>query len=261
MNITRLWITIKKEAELQIKSEPSLSLLLHKAILNAKNFQESLSIILSNKLANNTVDEMSMLKIIQSVFEQDVQIVESAGIDLQATKSRDPAIDKYSIPLLFLKGYHALQSYRVAHYLWMQKRTYLALYLQSTISQSFNVDIHPAAYIGRGILIDHATSLVIGETAVIEDNVSLLHEVTLGGTGKDHIDRHPKVRAGALIGAGAKILGNIEIGMCSKIGAGSVVLDNVPPHTTVVGVPAKIVGKVSENTPSTKMNHIIRACD
>ena len=165
----------------------------------------------------------------------------------------------FSNIFLFLKGFHAIQSYRVAHYYWTTGRESLALFLQGRISQVLAVDIHPAARIGRGILIDHATSVVIGETAVVEDNVSMLHEVTLGGTGKETGDRHPKVRRGVLIAAGAKILGNIEIGEGAKIGAGSVVLDDVPPHTTAVGVPARIVGRPETEQPALDMDHYIFA--
>jgi serine O-acetyltransferase len=170
---------------------------------------------------------------------------------------RDAACNKYSTPLLYFKGYQAIQAYRVAHYYWKRDRHDLALFLQSRISEVFGVDIHPAARIGRGILLDHATSVVIGETAVVEDNVSMLHEVTLGGTGKETGDRHPKVRQGVLIAAGAKILGNVEIGEGAKVGCGAVVLENVAPHTTVVGVPARPVGITLSHSPALDMDHRI----
>jgi serine O-acetyltransferase len=159
------------------------------------------------------------------------------------------------MPFLFFKGYHALQSYRAAHWLWQQGRECLALFLQNRISQVFDVDIHPGARIGRGVMIDHATGVVIGETVVLEDNVSMLHGVTLGGSGCGKGDRHPKIRAGVLIGVGAKILGNIEIGEGAKIGAGSVVLDAVAAHTTVAGVPAKLIGRPRGDEPSRDMDH------
>lgn len=175
-------------------------------------------------------------------------------MDLSAVRLRDPAVDKYSTPLLYLKGFHALQAYRIGHWLWGEGRKALAVYLQNQISVSFGVDIHPAAQIGCGIMLDHATGIVIGETAIVENDVSILQSVTLGGTGKTCGDRHPKVREGVMIGAGAKILGNIEIGRGAKIGAGSVVLHPVPPHTTVAGVPARIVGKPTSDKPSLEMD-------
>jgi len=170
---------------------------------------------------------------------------------------RDPACDRYSLPFLYYKGYQGLQMHRIGHYLWRRRRRELARYLQSRISEVFAIDIHPAARIGVGILIDHATSLVIGETAVVGDNVSMLHEVTLGGTGKDSGDRHPKVGNGVLIGAGAKILGNVRIGAGAKVGAGSVVLDHVPAHCTVAGVPARPVGPCNSEQPALKMDHTL----
>jgi serine O-acetyltransferase len=192
-------------------------------------------------------------EVIDEAFLSDPNIIESAMMDILAVQERDPAVEEYSIPLLYLKGFHALQIHRVAHWLWKQKRIPLALYLQNRSSVIFGVDVHPAATIGKGIMFDHATGVVVGETAVIEDNVSLLQGVTLGGTGKQSGDRHPKIRQGVMIGAGAKVLGNIEIGMGAKVGAGSVVLESVPAHTTVAGVPAKIVGRPSCDMPSLSM--------
>ena len=179
---------------------------------------------------------------------------EGATADICAVKERDPAVRYYSTPLLYLKGFHALQGYRVAHWLWQQGRHSLAVFLQNQISVVFSVDVHPAAQIGRGIMFDHATGIIIGETAVVEDDVSILQNVTLGGTGKEHGDRHPKIREGVMIGAGAKVLGNIEVGRGAKIGAGSVVLQPVPPHTTVAGVPAHEVGHPDCDKPSLDMN-------
>jgi serine O-acetyltransferase len=169
-------------------------------------------------------------------------------------KERDPAVCCYLVPLLYMKGLHALMGYRVAHWLWKEDRRFLALHLQSRISEVLGVDIHPAAKIGKGVLIDHATSVVIGETAVVEDNVSMLHEVTLGGTGKDTGDRHPKVRRNLLIGPGAKVLGNLEIGEGAKIGAGCVVLTDIPGHSTFAGVPAVLVGRPQPAEPALEMN-------
>ena len=180
-------------------------------------------------------------------------------VDIQAYYDRDPACDRFIMPVLYFKGFHAIQTHRLAHWLWNQGRKDFALYLQSRSSSVFQTDINPAARIGKGIFIDHATGLVVGETAVIEDDVSILHGVTLGGTGKAGGDRHPKIRYGVLIGAGAKILGNIEIGYCSRIAAGSVVLKAVPPKTTVAGVPAKVVGEAGCSEPSRIMDQVIGA--
>jgi len=175
--------------------------------------------------------------------------------DLSAVVERDPAARGVAQPFLYYKGFHALEAYRVAHWLWINARNALALHLQNRISEVLAVDIHPAARIGKGILIDHATSVIIGETAVVGDDVSMLHEVTLGGTGKESGDRHPKVGNGVLIGAGAKILGNIRIGDGSKIAAGSVVLKDVPSYSTVAGIPARVVGKLTTVTPAHAMDH------
>ena len=170
-------------------------------------------------------------------------IVAATAADLLAIRDRDPSCEDLLTPFLFFKGFQALQAHRVSHWLWMGGRIHLARHMQSRISEVFAADFHPAATVGRGIMIDHGTSLVIGETAVVEDDVSMLQEVTLGGTGKAGGDRHPKVGRGVLIGAGAKILGNIRIGEGAKVGAGSIVLDDVAPFTTVVGVPAKPVAR------------------
>ena len=184
--------------------------------------------------------------------------------DLTAFCERDPACDRYSLPLLYLKGFLGLQSYRIAHWLWQRGRSELALYIQGRVSEVFGMDIHPAADIGKGIMIDHATSVVVGETAVVKDNVSMLHEVTLGGTGKDSGDRHPKVMCGVLLGAGAKVLGNVTIGQGAKIAAGSVVLTDVPAHQTYAGIPAKATGEVldsaSGHEPAFDMDHSL-CCD
>lgn len=196
-------------------------------------------------------------EVIEDAFSNDPEILNAAMADIIAVQERDPAVGDFSTPLLYLKGFHALQVHRIANWLWKQNRRPLALYLQNRSSELFAVDVHPAATIGKGIMFDHATGVVIGETAVIEDNVSLLQGVTLGGTGKNCGDRHPKIRQGVMIGAGAKVLGNIEVGVGAKIGAGSVVLEAVPEHTTVAGVPAKIVGHPSCAMPSLSMDQDI----
>jgi serine O-acetyltransferase len=177
--------------------------------------------------------------------------------DIIATLDRDPAAERFLEPLLYFKGFHAIQAHRLAHWLWSKGRKDFAYYLQSRSSAAFQTDIHPAARIGRGIFLDHATGLVVGETAVIEDDVSMLHSVTLGGTGKEHGDRHPKIRRGVLIGAGAKILGNIEVGHCARIAAGSVVVRSVPNNVTVAGVPAKVVGEAGCPEPSRHMDQML----
>lgn len=253
----RIWSTLRKEVEEDAEREPILASFLHAVVLNHKTFEEALSFHLASKLASPTLHSIVLRDVIHDAHREDPEISHAGIVDLKAVKERDPACRGYSTPFLYFKGYHALQSYRIAHHLWKQGRTALALQLQSRISEVFGVDIHPAARIGKGILMDHATGIVIGETAVVEDDVSMLHGVTLGGTGKEVGDRHPKVRRGVLIGAGAIILGNIEIGEGAKVGGGSVVLHPVPPHTTVVGVPARVVGKTSVPAPAKVMDHRI----
>lgn len=249
-----IWATIRQEVAREVEREPILAGFLHATILNHARLEDALSFHLAGKLATLSLSAMLIRELIDETFEASPSIVEATRCDLQAIRDRDPASHSYLEPFLYFKGFHALQSYRVAHWLWQQDRRTLAIHLQNRISEVFGVDIHPAARLGTGILIDHGTGVVIGETAVVEDNVSLLHEVTLGGTGKALGDRHPKVRRGVLIGAGAKILGNVEIGEGAKIGAGSVVLDDVPSHRTVAGVPAEIVGTPEVEEPALDMN-------
>lgn len=249
-----IWNEIRRETELSIRGEPLLASFLHSVVLRHDTLEESLSLHLAQKLGSATLGEIVLNEILREGFISSPTIGAAIRSDLQAIRERDPACDRYSLPLLYFKGFHAIQSHRVAHYLWQLGRRELSLYLQNRCSEVFAVDIHPAARIGSGILIDHATSLVIGETAVVGDNVSMLHEVTLGGTGKDCGDRHPKIGHGVLIGAGAKILGNVRVGDCAKIAAGSVVLEDVPAHCTVAGVPAKRVGTCGDE-PSRGMDH------
>jgi len=244
--ITNLWATIREEAWASSANEPVLASFFHSTILNHKNLSSALSYQLANRLDSHTMPAILVREVIDEAFLNDSSILESALADIVAIKDRDPAVEEYSIPLLYLKGFHALQIHRIAHWLWKRNRLALALYLQNRSSVIFGVDIHPAAVIGQGIMLDHAT-------AIIEDNVSLLQGVTLGGTGKEGGDRHPKIRQGVMIGAGAKVLGNIEIGVGAKVGAGSVVLEAVPEHTTVAGVPAKVVGRPSCQMPSLSM--------
>ena len=254
-SVDQIWDSIRKEVTWEVSREPMLASFLHAIVLKHSRLEDALSFHLADKLASSTLPSMLIREVIDEALAEDPKIGKAVRADIQAVRDRDPAAENYSDPLLYSKGLHALQSFRIAHWLWQQGRRPLALHLQNRISEVFGIDIHPAATIGRGILIDHGTSVVIGETSVIEDNVSMLHEVTLGGTGKQTGDRHPKVRHGVLIGAGAKILGNVEIGVGAKIGAGSVVLNDVPPHCTAAGVPAKIVGRVEVDEPALEMNH------
>lgn len=252
-----IWRQIQEEVVEDAQIEPMLASFLHAVILNHNSLEDALSFHLSSKLESSTITALTLRDLIGEAFTNDPGIGEAFRVDLTAVCERDPACDRLSVPLLYFKGFSAIQSYRVAHYYWQEERYALARYMQSRVAEIFGVDIHPAARLGRGILIDHATGVVIGETSVVDDNVSMLQGVTLGGTGKDVGDRHPKIRKGVLIGAGAKILGNVEIGQGAKVGANAVVLDNVPPHVTVVGVPAQIVGR-AQGEPALDMDHRIR---
>ena len=249
-----IWDAIRQEVEQKIQLEPLLASFLHAAVLAHDSLEQSLSLHLAHKLGAPALTEVFLRDVIDDSMAADASIGASIRSDLQAFRERDPACARYSVPLLYFKGFHALQAYRIEHFLWHQERSELALYLQSRVSEVFAVDIHPAAQIGSGILLDHATGLVIGETAVVGDHVSLLHEVTLGGTGKETGDRHPKIRSGGLIGAGAKIFGNVEIGEGAKVAAGSMVLNDVPAHCTVAGGPAQPVGECKESQPALEMN-------
>ncbi len=250
----RIWQAIKQEAKEHSEHEPMLASFFHATIIKHENLGGSLSYILANKLATPSMPAMAVREIVEEVYNAQPCVIDSAACDIAATVERDPAVSLYLTPLLYLKGFHALQGYRVANWLWRQGRRELAVYLQNQISVATQVDVHPAAQIGRGIMFDHATGIVVGETAVIEDDVSILQDVTLGGTGKESGDRHPKIRTGVMIGAGAKVLGNIEVGEGAKVAACSVVLTPVPPHTTAAGVPARIVGRPGTEKPSLDMD-------
>ncbi|CAK9320812.1 unnamed protein product [Citrullus colocynthis] len=250
-----IWDAVREEAKLEAEKEPILSSFLYASILSHDCLEQALSFVLANRLQNPTLLATQLMDIFCDVMMHDRSIQHSIRLDLQAFKERDPACLSYSSALLYPKGYHSLQVYRVAHTLWSQGRNVLALALQSRISEVFGVDIHPAARIGDGILLDHATGVVIGETAVVGNRVSLMHGVTLGGTGKEVGDRHPKVGDGALIGASTTILGNIKIGKGAMVAAGSLVLKDVPPHSMVAGIPAKVIGYVAEQDPSLTMKH------
>jgi serine O-acetyltransferase len=245
-----IWNRIRAEVADDARDEPALASFLHTNVLSHSRLEDSLSFILAAKLGSETITSLTVRELFRDALDADESIGAAVREDLRAVLSRDPATRGYSQPLLYFKGFHALQSYRVAHYYWKHDRQPLALYLQSRISEVFAVDIHPGAQIGKGIMFDHATSVVIGETAVVEDDFSMLHEVTLGGTGKVGGDRHPKIGKGVMIGAGAKVLGNIRVGEGAKIGAGSVVLEDVAPFTTVAGIPARRVSYPIHGLPA-----------
>jgi serine O-acetyltransferase len=252
-----IWEEIRAEVRQEVGREPILASFLHATILNHATLEDALSFHLAGKLASPVVSAMAIREVFAEALAKDPSIGRAVRADLRAVRERDPACSGLSVPLLYFKGFHAIQSHRVAHWLWGKGRRSLALFLQNRMSEVFDVDIHPAARFGRGIFLDHGTGLVVGETAVVGDDVSMLQQVTLGGTGKQGGDRHPKVRAGVLISAGAKILGNIEIGEGAKVGAGSVVLADVPPHTTAVGVPARIVGRPRAELPALDMDQAL----
>jgi serine O-acetyltransferase len=253
-----IWTDIRQTADEILSREKLLAPVLEESVLRHSNYAEGLAHRLGRKLGNHATDKNVVIDAIGEVLCRQPEILESVVADTLAVRDRDPACTDWLTPMLFFKGFQALTAYRIANAYWNAGRHELARYLQSLISETFAVDIHPAARIGKGILLDHATSFVAGETAVIDDNVSILHEVTLGGTGKERGDRHPKVRSCVLLGAGAKILGNVIIGEGARVGAGSVVLEDVPPHVTVAGVPAKIVARNQDDSPALAMDHQLK---
>ena len=258
-NRDAIWAQIRDEAARAVHDEPLLGALIHAGLLHHSTFEAALAYRFSLKLASGEMSEQILREIADEAYASDPSLGQAARADIVAVFDRDPACHRYLQPILFFKGFQAVQAYRVGHWLWRQGRADLAYFVQMRTSEVFGVDIHPAARIGRGIMIDHAHSIVIGETAVVGDNVSMLHSVTLGGTGKEDGDRHPKIGDGVLIGAGAKVLGNITVGRCSRIAAGSVVLQEVPPCTTVAGVPARVVGEAGCSQPSLSMDQLVRA--
>lgn len=243
------WETLRAEAARVVDTEPLMARYVERAVLQHASFAEALATQLAAKLGNWALSAEELFELVRAAQLDDPSIVSDAMADLQAIWTRDPAVDCGLTPFLYFKGYHALQWHRVAHWLWTRGRHDVAHFIQSRVSELFAVDIHPAVPMGRGVFIDHGTGVVIGETAVIGNDVSILQEVTLGGTGKEHGDRHPKVRDGVLLAAGAKVLGNIEIGRNAKVGAGSVVLKDVPSCATVAGIPARVVGWCADMTP------------
>ncbi|MEM1102654.1 MAG: serine O-acetyltransferase [Pseudomonadota bacterium] len=251
------WSRMRVEAATAAAQEPILASFLNATVLNHETFPAALSYRLAQKLGDTDMNAMSLREACDKAYASDPEMPDAALADILAVFDRDPACRGYLQPFLYFKGYLALQGYRVAHHLWNTGRTTLALYLQSRISELFSVDIHPAATIGKGVFIDHATGIVIGETTVVGDDVSLMQDVTLGGTGNENGDRHPKIARGVLIGAGARVLGNIEIGAGARIAAGSVVLKPVPAKCTVAGVPAKPVGGPCCDNPALSMDQQI----
>jgi serine O-acetyltransferase len=252
-----VWAAMRNEAEAAAKSEAALASLLAAVILNHKTLGGALSYQLARKLGDQELRGMSIREIAEEAYASHPDLVAIAEDDLKAVFERDPACKGYVQPFLFFKGFMALQTQRVAHWLWNEGRETLAFYFQSRTSELFQVDIHPAARIGRGIFIDHGTGIVIGETAVVGDDVSMLHGVTLGGTGAERGDRHPKIGKGVLLGAGAKVLGNIPIGDYAKVASGSVVLKPVPAGCTAAGVPARLVNCPSCDEPAKSMDHTL----
>jgi serine O-acetyltransferase len=253
----QLWPVLTQEAKEMQKREPTLSLFITGAITGRADFAAGLGHVLAEELAGSYVDAPQWRNVIAECHKADPRIAAAAARDLVAVMERDPAARAVIEPFLFFKGFHALQAYRVAHALWKSRREALALFLQGRIARRFAVDIHPAAEIGAGVMFDHANGIVIGETAVVEDNVSFMHGVTLGGTGKEPGNRHPKIREGVMIGAGATILGNIEVGACARIAAGSLVLETVPPKATVAGVPAHIIKIDPADKPAHDMHQLL----
>ncbi len=251
------WKRITAEADQAVREEPLMGGLVHACVLHHKTIERALSYRFAAKLASNEMSMVVLREIADEAFAEDPNLIASARADLNAIFERDPACHRLLQPILYFKGYQAVQAYRIGNWLWRQGRKDLAYFIQMRTSEIFGIDIHPGAKIGKGIMIDHAHSIVIGETAVVGDNVSMLHSVTLGGTGKEEEDRHPKIGDGVLIGAGAKVLGNITVGHCSRIAAGSVVLEDIPPCKTVAGVPAKIVGEAGCDQPAVSMDQLL----
>ncbi len=260
-SVSTPWARLRAEAAAEAAREPNLASYLHAGVLNHATLADALSYVLGAKLGAEDLNPMQAREICSDAMAADPAIVEAAAADMEAVYERDAACRTLLQPLLYFKGFHALQAHRVARWLWGQDRDALAYHIQSRVSERFGVDIHPAAQIGCGVMIDHATSVVIGETAVVGDDCSLLHEVTLGGTGAKGGDRHPKIGRGVLIGAGAKVLGAIRVGDEAKIAAGSVVLKDVPSRCTVAGVPAKPVGGPCSTPPAKTMDQTIAEAD
>ncbi len=256
-----VWECVRHDAEAAARAEPELAALMFANILNHSKLEHAVCHRLAQRLDHDNVNADLIRQTFLAIAEREPEYAEIIRADLSAVYERDPACSRLIDPLLYFKGFHALETYRFAHSLWHAGRRDFAMYLQSQSSMVFNIDIHPAAKIGRGIMLDHGSGIVIGETAEIGDHTSILHSVTLGGSGKETGDRHPKVGRSVMIGAGSKILGNIHVGDCARIAAGSVVLKDVPPKTTVAGVPARVIGEAGCSQPSRMMNQLLAFAD
>ncbi|MEM1298946.1 MAG: serine O-acetyltransferase [Pseudomonadota bacterium] len=261
LRVDPVWTTIRREAEDIAASEPLMASIVHATVLNHRTLEDALGYRIAQKLSSEDMPSLLIREMCDQAYADRPEIGIAARADIIAVYERDPFCNRMIQPLLYFKGFIGIQAYRIAHWLWTKGRRDLAMFIQMRVSQLFSIDINPAARVGRGLMIDHAHAIVIGETAVVGDDVSMLHDVTLGGTGKETGDRHPKIGDGVLIGAGAKVLGNIHVGECSRIAAGSVVLKDVPACTTVAGIPAKIVGEAGCERPSYSMNHVVVAND
>jgi serine O-acetyltransferase len=259
--VEEVWQALRLEAAHVAAHEDMLRDFIGFAVLSRDDLSSALATLLAHKIADDRMPRERLETLHRAAAANDPAIIAAAAADLEAIRTRDPAVEGYLTAFLYYKGFHALQWHRVGHWLWLDRRRQLAYFLQSRVSQALAVDIHPGARIGRGVFIDHGTGVVIGETSVIGNDVSMLHEVTLGGTGKEQGDRHPKVRDGVLLAAGAKILGNIEIGRAAKVGAGSVVLKDVPARTTVAGVPARVIGASRDAVPAWEMDQSLPELD
>lgn len=256
-----IWSQLRDEARAAVRDEPLLGALIHAGLLHHHSLEAALAYRFSLKLASGEMSEQILRELADQAYRDTPTLGDAARADLLAVYDRDPATHRLLQPILFFKGFQALQAYRMGHWLWRKGRRDMAYFVQMRCSECFGVDIHPAAQIGTGVMIDHAHSIVIGETATVGNDVSMLHSVTLGGTGKEDGDRHPKIGDGVMIGAGAKVLGNIRIGHHSRIAAGSVVLHEVPPCKTVAGVPAKVIGDAGCSEPSHSMNQLLGTDD
>ena len=256
-----VWKNIRTEAEALAANEPLMASMVHAVVLNHKSLEDALSYRIADKLASPEMPGLLIREMCDMAYADRPEIGIAARADIIAVHERDPFCDRMLQPLMYFKGFLGIQAYRVANWLWNAGRRDVAMFIQMRVSETFSMDINPSAKIGQGIMIDHAHSIVIGETAVVGNDVSMLHSVTLGGTGKEGGDRHPKIGDGVLIGAGAKVLGNIKVGNCSRIAAGSVVLKDVPPCKTVAGIPAKIVGEAGCDRPSYSMDQLLADTD
>lgn len=254
-----LWARLRQEAQEAYVQAPMLAPLFVDSILNQESFEGALFHRIAARLKNDVVGLGMIVDAFRRASANDTQLGDAVRADIVAVVERDPACVRLIEPFLYFKGFHAIQTHRLAHWLWTNSERDFALYLQSRSSDVFQTDIHPAARFGHGVFLDHATGLVVGETAVVEDDVSLLQNVTLGGTGKDSLDRHPKIRRASIIGAGAKVLGNIDIGPFARVAAGAVVLHPVPAHATVAGMPAKIVRIAAETKPSDNLDEVLES--